>query len=136
MPCFSRLYTSRASLCAVAVIAFGAPTRAFSRRRNAPRALWLRCSAWAASRSALGAFFRRLKGRLGAPKAITATAHKLARLVYSLLKHGTAYVTQGMEEYERRYRERVVRSLSRRAKELGYALVELPAPAAAQPLPT
>ena len=44
------------------------------------------------SQSALGAFFRRMKARLGTPKAITATAHKLARLVYSLLTHGRAYV--------------------------------------------
>ena len=52
------------------------------------------------SQSALGAFFRRLRARLGAPKAITATAHQLARLAYRLLKHGTASVPQGMEEYE------------------------------------
>jgi transposase len=52
------------------------------------------------SQSALGALFRRLRARLGAPKAITAPAHKLARLVYSLWKHGTASVQQGMEEYE------------------------------------
>jgi hypothetical protein len=51
-------------------------------------------------------------------------------LVYSLLKHGTAYVTQGMEEYERRYRERAVTNLSRRAKELGYELVQPAGPAA------
>jgi transposase len=75
------------------------------------------------SQSALGAFLRRLKARIGAPKAITATAHKLARLIYSLLKHGAAYVTQSMQEYERRYQERVIRNLTRRAKELGYALV-------------
>ena len=57
------------------------------------------------SHSALGAFFRRLKARLGAPKAITATAHKLARLVYRLLKYGEDYVAQGMAEYEQAYRE-------------------------------
>lgn len=77
------------------------------------------------SHSALGAFFRRLKSRLGTPKAITATAHKLARLVYSLLKHGQAYVAQGMEEYERQYQERQLRHLSRKARELGYALAPL-----------
>jgi transposase len=81
------------------------------------------------SQSAMGAFLRRLKARLGAPKAITATAHKLARLIYSLLKHGTAYVTQGMQEYERRYRERAIHKLNRRAKELGYELVQAAAPA-------
>jgi len=78
------------------------------------------------SQSALGAFFRRMKARLGAPKAITATAHKLARLVYSMLKHGTAYVMQGMDEYEQQYRDRTVKNLTRRAKTLGYTLVQTP----------
>ena len=54
------------------------------------------------STSALGAFFRRLKTRLGAPKAITATAHQLARLISRMLKGGTDYVDQGQEYYERR----------------------------------
>jgi transposase len=97
----------------------------------------LRLAAYALSRShsALGAFLRRLKARVGAPKAITATAHKLARLVYSLLRHGTAYVTQGMDDYERAYQERVLKGLSRRAKELGYEVVPAAKPAA-EPLPT
>jgi len=78
------------------------------------------------SPSALGAFFRRMKARLGAPKAITATAHKLARLIYTMLKHGTVYVQQGMDDYERRYRDRAVESLTRRAKAFGYTLVQTP----------
>src|SRR6266487_4257023 len=79
--------------------------------------------------TALGAFFRRLRSRLGAPKAITATAHKLARLVYSLVKHGSAYVKQGLEAYESQYRERTVKAVARQAKALGYTLVELAVPA-------
>jgi transposase len=75
------------------------------------------------SQSALGAFFRRLKARVGTPKAVVATAHKLARLVYRLLKHGEAYVAQGMAEYEQIYRDRVVKPLARKAKELGYQLL-------------
>ena len=101
---------------------------------RAATALRLAAQALHRSESALGAFLRRLKARVGAPKAITATAHKLARLVYSLLKHGTAYVTQGMEEYERRYQERLVKNLGRRAQELGYRLVKADEPALA-PLP-
>ena len=89
------------------------------------------------SRSALGAFYRRMRGRLSGPEAITATAHKLARLVYSMLKNGTDYVDQGQEQYERRHQERAVSSLTRRAKDLGYALVPVPPPppaaAAVQP---
>jgi transposase len=81
------------------------------------------------ARTALGAFSRRMRSRLGAPKAITATAHKLARLVYSLLKHGSAYVQQGREAYENQYRERQVKAIARQAKTLGYALVELAVPA-------
>jgi transposase len=77
------------------------------------------------SHSALGAFFRRLKTRLGAPKAITATAHKLARLVYRLLKYGEDYVAQGMAEYEHAYRERALQSLLRKAKALGYQLLPM-----------
>jgi transposase len=86
-------------------------------------ALRLAASCLHHSQSALGAFFRRLKARLGTPKAVVATAHKLARLVYRLLKHGEAYVTQGMTEYEQSYRERVVQSLARKAKALGYKLL-------------
>jgi transposase len=76
---------------------------------------------------ALGAFFRRMKARLGTPKAITATAPKLGRLIYTMLKHGTAYVRQSLADYEQHYRDRMVQSLTRRAKALGYALVKTPA---------
>jgi len=76
------------------------------------------------SKSALGAFYRRQRARLGAPKAITATAHKLARLIYSMLKHGTEYVDQGQEYYEQQYRKRVVKNLRKRAAELGFELVD------------
>jgi hypothetical protein len=69
------------------------------------------------SQSALGAYFRRLKSRLGAPKAITAAAHKLARLVYSLLKHGQAYLAKSLEEYEREHQERQLRQLRQGGKD-------------------
>jgi transposase len=75
------------------------------------------------SHSALGAYLRRMSAKLGKPQAVTATAHKLARLVYSMLKHGTEYVDAGQDYYERHYRERVVQNLTRRAKELGLVLV-------------
>jgi len=75
------------------------------------------------SKSALGAYLRRQRARLGAPKAITATAHKLARLIYAMLTHGTAYVDAGQEYYEERYRVRVIQNLKRRAQELGFELV-------------
>lgn len=81
------------------------------------------------SHSALGAFLRRKKAHLGSPKAITATAHKLARLIYAMLKNGTEYVELGEDEYERRYRKRVMRNLHRKARAFGYRLVEIEGPA-------
>jgi hypothetical protein len=77
------------------------------------------------SQSALGAFLRRMKMRLGPQAAITAAAHKLARIIYSLLANGGKYQDGGAAEYEARYRERVVKNLERRAKQLGYKLVSL-----------
>ena len=76
------------------------------------------------SQSALGAFLRRKAAHLGMPTAITATAYKLARLLYAMLSTGTEYVELGQDHYERAYTERVVRSLSRRANDLGYHLVK------------
>ena len=67
---------------------------------RAAAALRLAANALHRSDSALGAFLRRKKAHLGAPKAITATAHKLARLVYSMLRYGQEYVDAGAEYYE------------------------------------
>ena len=93
---------------------------------RAATALRLAAAALHHSQSAVGAFFRRMKARLGAPKAIPATAHKLARLIYTMLKQGTAYVRQGMDEYAQQYRDRAVKNMTRRAKALGYILVKAP----------
>ena len=60
-----------------------------------------------------------MSAKLGKPQAVTATAHKLVRLVYRMLKHGGAYVDAGQDYYERLYRERVLQNLQRRAKEPG-----------------
>jgi transposase len=77
----------------------------------------LRIGAWnlIRSQSALGAKFRRLRARLGAPKAITAMAHQLARLVYRMLKFGTAYIDKGMEHYESKYRLQQMKWLQKQA---------------------
>jgi transposase len=75
------------------------------------------------SQSYLGAPYRRLRTRLGAPKAITAMARKLACLFYRLIKHGQQYVDKGTEYYEARYREQQIRSLAKRAQKLGLQLV-------------
>jgi transposase len=75
------------------------------------------------SQSALGAFYRRMKAKLGAAEAVTATAHKLARLIYRLLKHGEAYVRQGMENYENQYQNRKLSALKKSATSMGFELV-------------
>jgi len=75
------------------------------------------------SKSALGAYCRRQRTRLGAPKAITATAHKLARTFYSMLKNGTEYVDKGQDYYDKQYQERIVNNLKKRATEMGFDLV-------------
>jgi hypothetical protein len=71
----------------------------------------------------LAAFYHRIKARLGGKGAITATAHKLALLVYRLLKYGVEYVRQSLDEYAAKVREQAERSLRRKAAQLGYELV-------------
>jgi len=77
------------------------------------------------SKSAIGAFLRRKKAQIGAPKAITATAHKIARIFYNMLKNGTDYVDRGQRYYEQRYQERVIANLKRKAKQFGFKLVNI-----------
>jgi transposase len=79
--------------------------------------------------TALGAFERRMRRRLGAPKAITATAHKLARLVDSLLKPGSASVQQEIEADESQDRARQIKALARQARACGSTLMALGTPA-------
>ena len=93
-------------------------------RNNASSILRMAASTLHGSESALGGFFRRLKSRLGAPKATTAAAHKLAIIIYNMLKNGTEYIEIGADYYEKQYRKRLVNNLSRRAKNLGFELVE------------
>ena len=77
------------------------------------------------SASAMGAFLRRMKASLGPPKAITATARKLALMVYRVLKHGMHYVDPGQNWYEQQYRERLIKTISRKAQQLGYVLTPI-----------
>jgi transposase len=88
-------------------------------------AIALRMAAQALGRtqSPLASFYRRIKSRIGGKGAITATAHKLACLVYRLLKYGREYVRQSMDEYEKKLREQQERSLRRKAAALGYEVV-------------
>ena len=75
------------------------------------------------SKSTLGAYFRRMRSRLGAPKAITATAHKLAKIFYTMLREGKGFKEIGQAAYEERFKARNLLSLQKRAKDFGYRLV-------------
>ena len=76
------------------------------------------------SHTALGGYYRRMRNRLGPSKANTATAHKLACIVYRTLKYGKQYVDPGVAYYEQKYRQRVLNNLKRRARLLGYELIQ------------
>ena len=90
---------------------------------RAAQALRLAASALRTSQSALGAYFRRMCAKMDKAKAVTAAAHKLARLIYSMLTKGEEYTDQGQAYYEERYRQRVLHNLNRRAQQLGMKLV-------------
>ncbi len=66
-----------------------------------------------------------LRSRSGGREAVTATAHKIARIFYSLLKHGSAYVEQGEAAYEQQFKERRLKALKKQAIALGYQLSPL-----------
>ena len=79
------------------------------------------------SKSYLGAQYRRLRTKLGAPKALTAMAHRLARLAYRMLKYGQEYVDKGMQYYDERYRKQQIDMLEEKAAKLGRQVLETPA---------
>jgi transposase len=78
------------------------------------------------SRTALGGFYRRIRTRSGAPKAITATAHKLARIFYHLWTTGENFIDAGADAYEQQYQQRVLKHLKQRARQMGFDLVPEP----------
>jgi transposase len=96
---------------------------------RAAQALRMAAAALRSSQSALGAYFRRMCSRMDKPKAITAAAHKLARLIYTMLTKGEEYTDQGQDYYEERYRESVLRNLAKRAEKMGMKLVASEQPA-------
>ncbi len=89
---------------------------------RATKALRMAGQGCAHAHNALGAFYRRIRTRSGGPKAVVATAHKIAQRVYRLLKYGQEYVRQEMQAYEEAYKIRLVHGLARKARELGYRL--------------
>jgi hypothetical protein len=115
----------------------GGKIKSFQTRRvvnRAANAFRIAAFSLTQSRSALGAFYRRLRSplaglcpsRLGAPKAITATAHKLARLFYQMWATTGQYADPGMDYYEQRYHEQVLNNLQKKAQSLGFDLIAQP----------
>ena len=105
--------------------------RALDRRtkRNANRgaqAFRMAAASLAKSQTALGAFYRRIRSRTDGRRAITATAHKIARIYYSMLTKGSAYVEAGQVAYEQMFKERRIKALSKQALSLGYQLLPWP----------
>jgi transposase len=90
---------------------------------RAAQALRLAAAALLSSQSTLGAYFRRMCSRMDKLKALTAAAHKLARLIYAMLTKGEEYTDQGQDYYEERYRQRVLYNLSQHVNKLGMKLV-------------
>jgi transposase len=89
---------------------------------RAAQALRLAAAALRSSQSALGAYYRRMCARMDKPKAVTAAAHKLARLIYAMLSHGQEYTDRGQDYFEERYRQRVLHNLAQKAKAMGMQL--------------
>jgi transposase len=105
----------------------GGRVKSAKTRRNSNRAATafrLAAESVARSQSALGAFYRRKRSQLGAPKAITATAHKIARIFYRMWTTGESYQDAGADYYEQKYHERILSNLKKRAAEFGFELVQ------------
>jgi len=97
-------------------------------KNRASVALRIAASTLKTSDSALGAYYRRMHARLGPSAAITATAHKLARIIYFMLKHRKPFHDFGSDYYEQQFRARVLRNLSRQAAKFGYHLEQTAVP--------
>jgi transposase len=99
------------------------PAKTAKNKNRVAEALRMAAQSLSRSQSALGAFYRRVRAKHGGPAAVVATAHKLARMVYFMLKYRQDYVDPGQDYYEQQYRERVLKNLNRKAKALGMELV-------------
>jgi transposase len=118
-------FTSWLGLCPGTKITGGKIMSSKTKRvvNRASQALRMAASSLRSSQSALGAYYRRMCTRMDKPKAVAAAAHKLARLIYTMLTKGEEYTDQGQEYYEERYRESVLRNLAKRAEKMGMKLV-------------
>lgn len=118
-------FTSWLGLCPGTRITGGKVMSGKTKRcaNHAAQSLRLAAAALRPSQSALGAYYRRMCSRMDRPKAVTAAAHKLARLIYAMLTKGEEYTDHGQDYYEERYRQRVMQNLNQRAAKMGMKLV-------------
>jgi transposase len=117
-------FTSWLTLAPGCKISGGKVLSAHTRKTTNRVSAHLRLAAVTVGRTdtALGAFYRRLAARVGKAKAVTATARKIAVLFYNAMRFGISYQDPGADHYERRYKERVIKQLHRRAAEFGFTL--------------
>jgi len=117
-------FCSWLGLCPGTKVSGGKVLSARTRRSTNRVRQALKLAAMSLSRndSALGAFYRRLCARMDKPRANTAVAHKLARMVYFMLTRGEAFVDQGQQHYEEQQRQRSIDALRRRATALGFQI--------------
>ena len=92
-------------------------------KNRANKALRMAAFALAKANCALGAFYRRVRAKHGGPAAITATAHKLARIIYKMLKFKVEYNDLGADYYEEKFKSRIIHNLKHKAESFGYQLV-------------
>ena len=97
-------------------------SRTMKNRHRATQAFRMAAQSVSRSHCAFGAFYRRMKGRLGPAQALVATAHKIARTVYHMLTNRVQYHDIGATAYTQRFRARAMRSLQKKAAQLGYTL--------------
>ena len=118
-------FASWLGLCPNNAVSGGKVLRRDTRKivNRAATAFRIAASTLRLSDSYLGAQFRRFRAKLGAPKAITAMAHKLAVLFYRMLRFGKEYVDRGQRVYDERYRQQQLSLLNKRAAQLGFAVV-------------
>lgn len=118
-------FTSWLSLCPGTRISGGKELKKRGKRKanRAAQAFRMGAATLGRSQTALGAFYRRIKARHGGQHAVTATAHKIARIYYSMLTEGSAYVEVGQKAYEQKYQERRFAHLQRQARAMGLQLV-------------
>jgi hypothetical protein len=126
-------FASWLGLCPHNAVSGGKVLRRGTRKVVSRAATAFRIAAFTLRRSDsyLGAQYRRFRGKLGAPKAITAMAHKLAVPFYRMLRFGQEYVDRGQQFYEEKYRQQQISLLNRKAAQLGFSVI----PAANHPAP-